>query len=710
MKKKLFNWMLAATALVGMNMGFTSCSDDDDDKDNQQQEQQAQEQQDAFWYVVGQLAGQSAFTEDYQNATFEPIIGQPLSETNTYVRVVPTNDMATAAMRFANLVNKSDIDENTTSYNWHDDAVGTLSYKKTTDGTSLATVDVDIKQMPHLQQIIYRTPEQSGDNGSFKGTAYYRFGDVISNINSDNNTEYWICVRPAFGLEGKEDSHWICISPLPKENRWTKNTDGYSYELPTGLGSSKEHMQNLAEMLYAITTPTSWYACLDKSTPMFHDFSIKNMEYHSDRFWERVADAWEKHNFWKAFFGLNSATSMWAMLTNKGLHLLYNGKWWTLGSSDFSLYQAVYKNGQGKKQNMHEATYKTVKNRTTSVGNFIISELCTKESPDIVHEKFFGDSNPRYVVRYATGKELAGVTPSVYASLCGSINQLKDIYTYNLTYHINPGTSTSPEKRDDIKVESEQKPDENQESDDLKPVETPEVGQILCSNGKVYKTSNAAFHGDNYGVALVAYRYRAADKIYPDESSYCYNMGISLGALKEVTWGTIGKTENIASKVCGTTIDQDTDYKAFLNTRNGYKTTETLFNEYKSGDSNSHYHDAATRCWNYWDYLLDGDYQIGGNLKEHWHLPSVGQWYLFLQAIGAWDLSNKAEVQGKIKEIYLKAGITDTDAKLPYQGTFWTSTEKSATEAYVLIIDNNGAYFRTQKKNEKATVFPFILF
>ncbi|MCR4602566.1 MAG: hypothetical protein K5683_03390 [Prevotella sp.] len=723
MRKGLSNWMIIATALVGMNMGFTSCSDDDDDKDQQQQEQAAQQQQDTFWDVVGQLAGQSAFTADYQNATFEPIIGQPLSESNTYVRVVPTNDMATAAMRFASLVNKSDIDENTTSYNWHDDAVGTLIYKKTTDGTSLATVDVDIKQMPHLQQIIYRTPEQSGQNGSFKGTAYYRFGDVIkrsyyvSKNSIEEHTDVWICVRPAFGPEGKEDSHWISISPLPKENLWTKQTDGFSYELPTDLGSNKEHMQNFAEMLFAITHPDTWETNLEVaktsrasalimllgSPIMFHDFDTKNMKYHSKEFWKRVAKAWESQgvDIWRTLFGMTNKAAMKELLDNHGLFLLHKGKWWTFGSSYFSLYQASYKNGAGKKSNMHEAEFKTVENKTTNVGNFIISELCKDTSPSVVH-KFFGDEIPRFVVRYATGKELAGSTPSVYTSLAGSNNGVEDLYVYNKFYKITVSPATTPETEEDI--QNEGKPTESTD-----PINIPKIGQVLSTDGRVYSSYKTSIGNDRTAAGLICY-VRTSDDDKVDESTF--NSCLAIGYLpieEKLEWGVVGNTQTTASQVCGKTIDQDSQYAAFLNMRNGYSITKKLVEEYTEGNNQSHNHKAARACWNYWDTEFDLENAPSVYVKDHWHLPSVGQWHLFLMGLGAWDVStNGTEVENAIKKVYVNAGITET-IHMPLSGTYWTSTEKNADQAYVLVIDNkDGAHFEARNKNEAHTVFPFI--
>ena len=178
MEKRAFYWMSMAVFVCAISMMLASCKDDDkdDNKSPEQIEQEAQEAASKFWDVVGQLTTMDNYTADYQDKTFEPTIGQP-SEGNPYVRVVATNDMASAAQRFASLVGLTVGDGfpvATASYTWKDDAIGTLTYTKTNNGSSWAEVEVSIKQLPHLQKIIYQAPEQMGTNASFDGSAYYR--------------------------------------------------------------------------------------------------------------------------------------------------------------------------------------------------------------------------------------------------------------------------------------------------------------------------------------------------------------------------------------------------------------------------------------------------------------------------------------------------------------------------------------------------------
>ena len=294
--KKVVNWLMIATLVTNLGWSVTSCKDDDDDKMSEEEKQaeqaKANDEANLFWNVVSQLTNGDAITDDYKNQTFEPTIGQA-DEGNALVRIVGTNNMATAVKRFNDLTGAK-ISEGTTDYEWKNDAVGTLTWTKG-DSRDYATVDVDIKQMPKLQQIVYRDGDQMGTNGSFNGAAYYRFGDVVSR-QVGNTTEYWICVRPAFGPESKQTSHWVCINCLPEKNIKHKSSGGIDWYVPTGLGNDKEHIRNLAEMLYAILYPGQWAANLqnDEKLTVFHDFHHDKLKYHAAAFWHKVQKNWKE--------------------------------------------------------------------------------------------------------------------------------------------------------------------------------------------------------------------------------------------------------------------------------------------------------------------------------------------------------------------------------------------------------------------------------
>ena len=427
--KRTIQFLLLAALVFGLGMSVTSCKDDDDNKSEEQKAEEAHEKAVNFWNVVGQLVSVDDVTDDYQGKTFEPTYGMP-DGTNEMTRIVNTNDMKTAAQRFANLVGATGIDENTPSYTWSDPDVGTMTYTRGGTAANWATVDVDIKAVPHLQKIIYRAGSE-GDNGSFEGRAYYRFGDVVSREvtvtfdqkkNNDQRgtiTEYWICVRPAFGPEGKEDSHWVCVNTVGDKNyKYYKASTGTEYWLPMSLKTDKENMQNFAELLWAICRPQQWFDNVFNhhtdgklwgfsGVPFFADFKGKNLKYHNQYFWQNVQNGWDKYQIAQKALNLPSLGILADKINSDGVHLLYNGySWWFATSWNCELWEAVYTNGtKDEELNMHHAVYNEEIEKNMKELKF---DVRTMGQNTTNYNGFFNnDGKYRWVIRHATGKELS---------------------------------------------------------------------------------------------------------------------------------------------------------------------------------------------------------------------------------------------------------------------------------------------------------------
>lgn len=393
-----------------------------------------------FWDVVGQLVDYRDITEDYKGKTFKAIIGTPDGGDES-VRVVAVNDLGTAVENYNTLVGAS-ITPTTPSHTFTDKAVGTLTWNLTGDNTSWGTVDVNIPAVPGLRKIVYRSGEQGDVNGSVgnNGSAYYRFGDVIER-KQGGVTEYWICVRPAFGPEDKGKSHWVCVSPLPKANLWPlyKQEDAHvasndmSYALPYNLRTETKWHQDLAELLFAIMYPHEWitnatnYYHVNKwgtidGLRIFHDFKVGNIAYHNEAFWSQVRMQWKEKDLVQKIFGISyeqmeQAISPYVQ-NPTGIHLLYKGhEWTTWASNKPKLFEAHYTHGtDNTEKNMHKQTLKSVvsqvvepNNKTETNTNYSLN-FYTRQSNDqpyIVEPRFFGDDARRWTVRYAEGVELS---------------------------------------------------------------------------------------------------------------------------------------------------------------------------------------------------------------------------------------------------------------------------------------------------------------
>ena len=424
--KNLITPLMMAAMAASLCWGTISCkSDDDNNGNNGNEPTEAQyEQQQLGWDIITQLSDERTAPADWENKTFEPTIGVAKDD-DPYTRIVMTNDVATAATRYGDLVGL-EIDESTTGYQFSLDGLGSLNYQRGSENDQyLAQVSVDIKQMPHLKKILYQTEKQAGLNASLTGTAYYRFGDVVQ----DEFGSYWICVRPSFSLEGKGDSHWMSTSfPLPEENIYHyKGSNTFDYYLPTGLGKSTEHMQNMVEMLFAMLYPDRWMNALMSSPklPMFHDFSTKRMKYHNIYFWQRVDKAWQEQKLYENLLDMTRANAAY-YISSKGVDIVYRGYTWPYGSGwNGGVYYAHYQNGDGNlENNLHGVKYLTMKRDLSTL------PLDFRTGFDY---RIFGDNELfRFLVRYKTGKQLS--KNKVYNPKT-SINGCKDIYVYNKYYY-----------------------------------------------------------------------------------------------------------------------------------------------------------------------------------------------------------------------------------------------------------------------------------
>ena len=699
--------MLATAMVLSLGITVTSCSDDDDEPNREEPtEQEAQQKASKFWSVVGQLVSVDDVTEDYEDKTFEATYGIA-DATNPTTRIVNTNDMKTAAQRFANLVDATGINENTPSYKWSDPEIGSMTYTKGGTAAEWATVDVDIKAVPGLQKIIYRAGGE-GDNGKFEGRAYYRFGDVVSRQvevkydakkNNDQRgtiTEYWICVRPAFGPEGKEDSHWVCVNSVSDKNyKYYKASTGTEYWLPTSLKTDKENMQNFAELLWAINFPKLWYDNVSKyhedgtlwgfsGLPFFTDFKKANLQYHNEYFWQRVQNGWIVNGVVEKALNLDNMALLSETINKDGVRLLYNGySWWFTTSWDCELWEAVYTNGTpNEEKNLHHAVYNDLEKNMKGL-KFDVREMGKKTEN---YNTFFNnDGNIRWAIRHATGKELA--SDKKY-DVKQPIKGVETVYRYYTQY---------PEEE---KAETENgKPEVTDRS--ILPGSV-KVGCLVGNSGKIYLHTSDVPDGDE-AVAIVCY-----DKTVRNSTGTGYHY-LAIGLLpasdpNKFKWGT-----HMSS--CGQRIDIDSEYNKLTTTYCGIAQTKALVAEGKD------VHPAAWQCQNYVRETYLDAFEMGspysGYAPTQWFLPSPGEWVLFLKGMGVWDTRDSNQVLTAIKKIYTDAGVTGSlFGQVPdFADGVWTSVESSDEQAYVLKIDSqSGARFERVGKGVEKQVFPFVYY
>ena len=430
----------ALAAVFFLFVGVVSCRQDellpDEGGDTPAEES-------VFRSVVGQLARYNEITAD-PGKTYSPVIGTP-DNGDESVRVVSLNGLEASVAHFNELTGAA-ITETTASHTWRDSNVGSLTWHLSTDNTCWATVDVAVPAVPSLHKIIYRSPEQGDLNGSVgdNGSAYYRFGDVIKRRRAEDNVEeYWICVRPSFGPEGKGDCHWVSVSPLPPSRIWPYNStkadqkgkpfvasNNMEYGLPDKIGDEVKWHQDLAELLFAIMYPDTWLTNITNNSgeglfgptglPIFADFHCGKIKYHNADFWKNVQRQWKGRDLVPFLFGVSydeMAAAIHPGGQGRGLHFLYEGfDWSTSISNKPKLYQLHYSHGDGSKEkNMRKQTKKTVSAQVVTPRNLVESNTnfplnvykLNSARPYLVESRFFGDDAPRWIVRFATGEELS---------------------------------------------------------------------------------------------------------------------------------------------------------------------------------------------------------------------------------------------------------------------------------------------------------------
>ena len=711
MNRKIMNLWLMAALVCGLSICVTSCKDDDDNPGGEPETEEQAATVSKFWSVVGQLVSSDDYTVDYEDKTFEPVYGIA-DASNETTRIVETNDMRTAASCFADLVGAA-IDENTPSYTYSDPEVGTLTYTRGGTAEDWATVDVSIKQVPRLRKIIYRVGGE-GTNASFQEKAWYRFGDVVSRQNQDGQTEYWICVRPAFGPEKKSDSHWVCLNTVPQKNLFHVNgSNGTQYYVPTGVGTNTKRMQDLAEMFYAMVYPDKWYETATNNhtdglisfsgVPIFTDFTKANLMYHNQHFWKRVAAAWEKRDIADKALNTNFGSFV-DRIEHEGITLLYEGySWWSKTSWNCKLYQASYTNGTAyDEKNLHHAVYTKPEKNMKSI-KFDCRTMGDELSN---YQDFFGDTKLRWVIRHATGKELnGGSQPAPTSRLQGGC---KDEYRYYDEYP-DQAEKSGPKGNDDIGPEVAD-PFSNE------PQDIPaKVGALVGLDGKFYENKAKCEAACTQPVAMVVYVSTDGHRVEKGKPWTGLALALSDEASADGSgqfqW-TVGDARTTMD-LCTTCVsggkrtdegnsgDLETDYRSFV--LDGWAMTKRMVQH----DCFNHSHPAAEAAWS------TANRPAG---FSEWFMPSIGQWILALKGMGyerqytssylfgsnnyKWSFKNNG------KWLWEEAGVTEAALKSGYA----TSTQHNGFANSVYLFDGGRSFTNKQKDYSKFRVRRMIAF
>ncbi|MBR4899262.1 MAG: hypothetical protein IKZ48_10805, partial [Prevotella sp.] len=141
--------------------------------------------------------------------------------------------------------------------------------------------------------------------------------------------------------------------------------------------------------------------------PFFSDFKGKNLKYHNAAFWQNVQKGWIDKQVAENALNILSFGTLLDKVQFDGVHLLYKGySWWFTTSWNCQLWEAVYTNGtKNEEQNLHHAVYNEEVERNMKDLKFDVRTM--GQTTENYLGFFNNDSKYRWVIRHATGKELA---------------------------------------------------------------------------------------------------------------------------------------------------------------------------------------------------------------------------------------------------------------------------------------------------------------
>ncbi|MCR4603546.1 MAG: hypothetical protein K5683_08465 [Prevotella sp.] len=710
-KRDIFRYLTIAVLALCSNIVVSSCSDDDDDDNGSSRPADVADPLDTdeartAWRWMCALTNATSLDQDWASKTYTPTVGEPSSNA-PLTRIVVVSDITEAREHFANLADM-EVSELTGERSVSQAGVGKLVWTPSANGAqNLAEVSVDVKIIPELQKIIYCTRDQVGENGLFsdnvKGTAYYRFGDVIR---VDNY--YWVCVRPSFAPD-KGDSHWINIFNvtaagqvnrriygIPDDNICSKYNKLKKYDnktilLPTKLSYNRQHIYNLSNLIWALLKPEDYHLKVGENGKGLGGFDYK---YHGEKFLRLVSKQWKllsppqldyimEYNLWKTIFGIDREE----MQKLKDIGFFYQGyKWWTGEEATMWIYES---NGYQFKYEGKESGDK--KDINVVRNGFNINYYAGDNTSTFMAENN-DPSKKMWVIRYKTGEQLSNDGKySPYEQIHGCT----DIYRYNEIY--------KQEVKSELQTEEDINNEETIETEPTEALDAPKVACMIGVDGKFYEDNLSANHYTGQdAVAMVVYIGQN-----PVETGTTYNaLAIGFTIVEGVSWGNY--------KDCG--IDYISTLKGMRSCLNGISITKKL----QKGCDKNHTHPAAQSCENYCPaFSADIRSRLG---FSDWFLPSTGQGILAMAGMGlewddekGFDYNNHLDAINGIEVLALRKGIS-WDNNLKRNG--WACTPYDDESAHEFSFRYQNLYdFGTRNygpmnryKDVAGFVHPFIAF
>ena len=370
--------------------------------------------------------------------TEEPTIGTVKDAATPFVRYIAVSSKEEAINKYKSFA-ANGIADNATSASATIEGVGSYNFQLLDQSDVFATLDVNIKQQPHLTQIRFVPPGTLGNNATFEGEPYYNFGDVVALKEGGNNISYWICVRPCSNMSEKGRSHWMSF----QLNDWDSEKKGVNkksvniakltskgkgdYYMPTQLGSqsgSREHLQNLFNLLMILDNPNKYNEIYFPNGLG----GIKRDEFGNSTVAD-ISNLWEKNKIWEKILPKNVSRDYMRNCFSNDLSVqaFYYGYGSIMG---MSVYRADLQYTNGQLLARDKASEDKLKWKRDNAG-LDFREYATKgyisKKPEMLKDLL---PTKGFIVRYKTGNQLIGKSGNNDKRPAEAFEGLKPIFVY----------------------------------------------------------------------------------------------------------------------------------------------------------------------------------------------------------------------------------------------------------------------------------------
>jgi len=665
--------LLMAALVVGLGMNVTSCKDDDDDNnDERTPEEIAQdpyekesEAADALYRLVSQLSVCDSLPNNWKTATFEPKAGKVLDASQPRVRTIAVNNAAEAVARYNSLTGK-DLPATTITDTYKVEGVGTLQLNVGGAGT-IATIDVDVKQMPQLAQLRFVSVADMGENGHFRGEPYYRFGDVVR----DSKGCYWVCVRPAYSPNGKEDTHWMSFQLIDKNIKTYTKKGCEPQKYPVDLGVQMEKMQYLAQLMAILANPDGYKTTAGEGNFFFdaaHNYTglggLEEKAMPVDSL-VRQARLWDQNKVWEKVmpvgFEPNEVQTFKDRFKHGQLCFIYEKGSVMDKDKDKDKLLTIKYTRYIRPDLFFRGDYQVLeKNIDMQKYDFDITQNYTTKGTSIAPNVFPPDA---FVVRYKTGYQLSSnwlFNPSATDSIPG----VTTVHRFNACQ----GTQI---------IKSYTK-------------EQAQPRMIMAKNGLFYKSEADCNADGTAPVALVVY---VGDSV--ETNSEYRRLAMSYTKISNVQWDKDAAKNNVC-------LENTSDDKSVWEHQNdGVVRTRLLATD-------GHDHPAAKAAR---DFKVV-DFNPAAYNFSPWFLPTAGQLMKAIKGLGGQANYNQFEgdwtckISEGLSTELKNAGITTFDVNF----NCWTSTEVDQESAVLSTTIEGDILIDSAGKDQQSSVCPFIAF